>query len=66
LLLEKRCTAERPSHLPRGARGHQRRMAPGAGCWQVFGLTSAPDESGFLLPIASQPSRLEIEAGVDQ
>ena len=29
-------------------------MTPGAGCWQVFGLTSAPGEPGFLLPTASR------------
>ena len=39
----------------------QLQLAPGAGCWQVFGLTSAPDESGFLLPIASRPSALPFE-----
>ncbi len=35
-------------------------MTPGAGCWQVFGLTSAPGEPGFLLPTASRvPFRQE-------
>jgi len=30
---------------------------PGAGCWQVFGLTSAPAFAGFLLSNASQSRR---------
>lgn len=34
-------------------------MSPLAGCWQVFGLTSAPAFAGSLLPIASRASEAQ-------
>lgn len=39
-----------PTHLPRGSRSNRRRISPGDGCWQVFGLASAPAFAAFLGP----------------